>query len=338
NYSRLFIALYFIIGAFSISIAKRFVKKALFSLSFFSKKVLLVGNEEQINTLKNEFEENWYLGLKESKSSYDKVIIASKDMSTKDINEQISTFLNEKCELYIVPYITNINFVNSTIMEYSNIRYNAIQVENRLLITKNLWLKLIFDKLFAMLLLPLFLILHVVISIAIKFNSKGDSFFKQPRLGKDGSEFICYKYRTMYENSDEILQKYLKLNPEEVIYYDIFHKYKSDPRVTKVGKFLRSTSLDELPQFINILKGDMSLVGPRPYMCSESKKLGHNQNVILKVKPGITGLWQVSGRNHLTFKERNELEIWYIKNWSLWTDFVILVKTIKVVLLKVGAH
>jgi undecaprenyl-phosphate galactose phosphotransferase len=181
------------------------------------------------------------------------------------------------------------------------------------------------------------MLIHIVVVIAIKFDSKGSIWFKQKRLGKNDIDFEVYKYRTMYENSDELLKDYLQINPDEVIYYEKFHKYKNDPRITKVGKILRATSLDELPQLLNVLKGDMSLVGPRPYMINESEKLGDNQHFILKVKPGITGLWQVSGRNNLTFKERNQLEVWYIKNWSLWADFVILIKTIKVVMGKVGA-
>jgi undecaprenyl-phosphate galactose phosphotransferase len=142
----------------------------------------------------------------------------------------------------------------------------------------------------------------------------------------------------MYEKSEELLQTYLKKYPDEINYYNKYHKYQNDPRITKIGKILRATSLDELPQIINIIKGEMSWVGPRPYMLNESEKLGKNLPFILRVKPGITGLWQVSGRNNLTFKERNELEVWYIKNWFLWDDFVILIKTIKVVFLKVGAR
>ncbi len=141
----------------------------------------------------------------------------------------------------------------------------------------------------------------------------------------------------MFENSDEILREYLALNPQEVDHYSRYHKYRDDPRVTKFGRFLRSTSLDELPQILNVLRGDMSIVGPRPYMVNEVDKLGEFRDTILRVKPGITGLWQVSGRNNLTFQERMELESWYIKNWSLWGDFIILLKTFSVVFRRVGA-
>ena len=142
----------------------------------------------------------------------------------------------------------------------------------------------------------------------------------------------------MYINGDEILKKYLDENPKEVENYSIYHKYENDPRITKIGKFLRKTSADELAQIVNVFKGDMNFVGPRPYMVTEKDLIGEfNEEIILRTKPGITGLWQVSGRNELTFDERIELDKWYINNWSLWTDFVILLKTVKVVLDKAGA-
>ena len=337
DYSRLFLTLYFLLGAFLMPAFKRYTKKLLYKFDIFKERVRLVGVEEELEHFKKELRENWYLGMKTVVDDAESVIIVSKSLKTEELNDYISQYLQENRELFIVPYITDINFAHSSIIEYSNIRYNTILVENRLLLRHNLWIKSFFEYLLTLLVLPFFILLHMILSLMIKLDSKGPVFFKQPRLGKDAKPFLCYKYRTMYENSDEILAEYLKQHPEEVAYYEEFHKYENDPRITKVGKFLRASSLDELAQVINVLKGEMSLIGPRPYMLSEAKKLGEHQKYILKVKPGITGLWQVSGRNNLTFKERNELEVWYIKNWSLWSDFVILVKTIKVVLLKVGA-
>lgn len=338
DYSRLFITIYFVLVIIILPISKRYTKKLIYKYQYFRKNVLIVGDEEQVSIFKKEYKDNWYLGMECDDKHYDTVVISSKGMTLSEINHKIDKYLNKKSSVYVVPYVTNINFANSNIMEYSNIRYNTIQIENKLLIKRNIWIKSLFDLFTTLLIIPLFLIIHFIISLAIRFDSKGAIFFKQHRLGKDDNDFVCYKYRTMYENSDELLQEYLKENPDEVDYYEKYHKYKNDPRITKVGKLLRATSLDELAQIINVLKGEMSLIGPRPYMIKESCKLGGNQDFILKVKPGITGLWQVSGRNNLTFKERNELEIWYIKNWSLWADFVILIKTIKVVLGKVGAR
>ena len=338
EYSRMFIVIYFVLGIILLPVSKRIIKRVLYSFDFFKRKTLVIGDANQVKIFQNEFIKNWYIGQKYTEKNYDSVIITSKGRSAEEINKTIIKYMSLTKELYVIPYMQDINFAHSNIMEYSNIRYNTIQIENKLLVQSNILIKTIFDKMMVVLVSPLFLLIHFAIVGVIKNDSKGKVFFKQKRLGKNNINFNCYKYRTMYENSQDILKKYLEENPDEVEYYEVYHKYKNDPRITKVGKFLRATSLDELAQMINVFRGDMSLVGPRPYMINESEKLGKNKQFILKVKPGITGLWQVSGRNKLTFKERNELEIWYIKNWSLWADFVIVMKTIKVVLLKVGAR
>jgi len=185
---------------------------------------------------------------------------------------------------------------------------------------------------------PFLIPIMLYIAYRIKRDEpKQNIFFKQKRLGMEGKPFVCYKFQTMYENSDELLQKYLKEHPEEVRYYDTYHKYKKDPRITKIGHFLRRTSLDELPQIFNVFKAEMSFIGPRPYMMNEKEKIGEDIETVLTVKPGITGLWQVSGRSDVDFHSRVKLDVWYIRNWNLWMDLVILIKTIKTVLLKDGA-
>jgi len=337
EYSRLFLTIYFIFSMLVLPLGKRTIKKILYASDFFKNPILILGDPQEVEILKEEFKKNFYLGQRVSDRAYNAVIIISKDIPKERLDKLIEKYLNQKKDLYIVPYLREINFVQSNILEYYNIRTNAIHIENRLLIKRNIWIKRFFDFILTLLVLPLFAIIHLMVSLLIKLDSKGGVFFKQPRLGKDNQDFLCYKYRTMYAQSEERLLHYLANNPDEVAYYKKYHKYQNDPRITNIGKILRATSLDELPQIINILKGEMSWVGPRPYMLDEKEKLKKHLPFILKVKPGITGLWQVSGRNNLTFKERNELEVWYIKNWLLWDDFVILVKTIKVVLLKVGA-
>jgi undecaprenyl-phosphate galactose phosphotransferase len=338
EYSRSFIVIYFSFAIILWPIFKRYTKKLIFYSDTFRKDILIVGEDESVGIFKKEIVKNWYLGLKFNDKVYKSVIIVSKGLNSSELNKLIEKYLHTISEIYVVPYITDINFTHSNIMEYSNIRLNTIQIENKLLIKSNILTKDIFDKIISFIIFPLFLIIHFLVSIAIRFDSTGSIWFRQKRLGKEDIDFKVYKYRTMYVNGDKILKEYLKQNPDEIKYYEKFHKYKNDPRITKIGKILRATSLDELPQIINVLNGDMSLVGPRPYMVSEKEKLGDNQHFILKVKPGITGLWQVSGRNNLTFKERNELEVWYIKNWSLWQDLIILAKTIKVVIGKAGAR
>jgi undecaprenyl-phosphate galactose phosphotransferase len=184
------------------------------------------------------------------------------------------------------------------------------------------------------------LISPILLYIAYKIKKEephSSIFFKQERLGKKGKIFICYKFRTMYEKSEEKLQQYLKKYPEEIRYYETFHKYQNDPRITPIGHFLRKTSLDELPQIFNVFKNQMSFIGPRPYMLNEEEKIGKHTQTILTVKPGITGLWQVSGRNEVDFYSRVALDTWYIRNWNLWLDIMILFKTVKTVLLRESA-
>ena len=329
DYSRLFISLYFMFTMMIMPIAKRYTKKILYSMSFFKKKVLVVGDSNQVEVLKKEFTANWYMGMECHDTNYDTVVISSKRMSIDEVNKKIAKYLDMKSSVYVVPYVTGINFASSTIMEYSNIRYNTIQIENKLFNKKNILIKSMFDMLVAFTTLPLFIILHLMITFAIKLNSTGAVFFKQHRLGKGDNDFVCYKYRTMYENSDKILEDYLQENPDEAQYYNEYHKYKNDPRITKVGKILRATSLDELAQLLNVIKGDMSLVGPRPYMLGESDKLGGKKHFILKVKPGITGLWQISRtrRPARDFQEWVYYDTEYTRKISFKTDMWISFKT-----------
>lgn len=338
EYSRLLISIYFFALFVFFPIYKRVYKKVLYKFGYFKQKILIVATKDEIIRLKKEYKLNWYLGLEYSKREYESIIIISKNQQLDDINHYISHYLATNPQIYLVPYITNINFSDAEILEYTNLRYSAITIENRLLNKKNKLIKRVFDIFATFMILPFFIIIHIIISTLIKLDSNGSVLFRQKRLGKNDKDFYCFKYRTMYENSDNILKEYLAQNPDEIEYYQIYHKYKNDPRITKIGRFLRNTSLDELPQILNVLRGEMSLIGPRPYMINEREKLKENKDIILRATPGITGLWQVSGRNNLTFKQRNELESYYIHNWSIWQDIVILVKTIKVVLFKIGAR
>ncbi|MCP4971436.1 MAG: sugar transferase, partial [Arcobacter sp.] len=339
DYSRSFLIIFFMLAIFIFPISKRLVKRFIFRFKIFKIKVNVISKDmNQYKKIKQELKNNWYFGFKFSKNQYDMILIVSKSFKADELQEMIKKNSRKTKDIYIVPYLEHLDLTHTSIIDYSNIRLSAIHIENRLLNFKNLFIKSFIEKFFIFLCSPFILFLHLLISIAVKVDSSGPVRFKQKRFGKNAKSFSCYKYRTMYINNDNILEKYLRENPEEVEYYNIYHKYKNDPRITKVGKFLRKTSLDEFPQFFNILRGDMNLIGPRPYMLNEQEKIGkHHEEVILEVKPGITGLWQVSGRNELKFKERLDLDKWYIQNWSLWLDFVIFMKTIKVVLLKVGA-
>ena len=180
---------------------------------------------------------------------------------------------------------------------------------------------------------PIFLILYLLIYI-----DGGKPIYKHPRIGRDGKLFNCFKFRSMVLDSEEILSELLKQDPECKSEWEKEFKLKNDPRVTKIGSFIRRTSLDELPQLFNVLIGQMSLVGPRPITEKELAFYENNVDYYLMAKPGITGLWQVSGRNDIDYETRVYFDSWYVKNWSLWNDIAILFKTIKVVFKRSGAY
>lgn len=199
-----------------------------------------------------------------------------------------------------------------------------------------LFVKRVFDIICAV--IGCLLMLPIAIIVKISYMLTGDFksiFLVQNRIGKDGKEFKFYKFRSMVPNADEILFKMLKEDKEIAKEYKINKKLKNDPRITKVGKILRRTSLDELPQLFNVLKGDMSLIGNRPYLPREKEDIGDYFDEIVKTKPGITGYWQVSGRKNATFERRLELEKFYSNNYSLKMDIKIFFKTFKAVL---GGH
>jgi Undecaprenyl-phosphate galactose phosphotransferase WbaP len=178
----------------------------------------------------------------------------------------------------------------------------------------------------------------VVLALLIYLESGRPIFYKDERMGKDGKPFSCLKFRTMVSNAETLLQTILEEDAEYREEYSKYHKLRDDPRVTHVGHILRKTSLDELPQIWNVLRGEMSLVGPRPYLPRESQDIGLSQNEILRVSPGITGPWQVSGRSHVFFSERVEMDARYVRNWSAWLDIVLLAHTAKILLFNSGAY
>lgn len=184
----------------------------------------------------------------------------------------------------------------------------------------------------------------IILSPALIYISRkvkkdgGPAIYVHERIGKDGQAFKCLKFRSMVINSKEVLEDLLENNPEAKREWDATFKLKNDPRITKIGGFLRRTSLDELPQLFNVLKGEMSLVGPRPIITAELERYNDEVDYYLLSKPGMTGLWQVSGRSDVDYETRVYLDAWYVKNWSMWNDIAILFKTVGVVLKKDGAY
>ena len=213
-----------------------------------------------------------------------------------------------------------------------------IRVQNNLAKKVNRIIKRVFDIVVTVCGGILILPFVAVIALLIRLDSPGPVVFAHRRIGQGGKEFSCYKFRSMMFDAEGALKKYLAIHPEAQEEWGRNFKLKDDPRITKIGRFLRKTSLDELPQLWNVLVGDMSLVGPRPIVKDEIVKYGTYINDFYLVPPGITGVWQVSGRSDTTYDERVQMDSWYVHNWSVWIDIVYLVKTVLAVVKGKGAY
>ncbi|MCA9187586.1 MAG: undecaprenyl-phosphate galactose phosphotransferase WbaP [Pirellulaceae bacterium] len=216
--------------------------------------------------------------------------------------------------------------------------FSSASLENHLTIRKNLLLKRLMDVILVsiggLVLLPAF----GVIAVLIRISSPGSIFYSQNRVGQYGRHFRAWKFRTMVPNADDVLEDYLAKHPELRAEWNRDKKLKRDPRVTWIGRILRKTSLDELPQLWNVLVNDMSLVGPRPIPVYEERAYGDIHKAYALVLPGITGMWQISGRNNTSYGERIDLDKYYVRNWSLWLDLYILMRTVKTVAFGEGAY
>jgi Undecaprenyl-phosphate galactose phosphotransferase WbaP len=197
-------------------------------------------------------------------------------------------------------------------------------------------LKLAFDQIVAALLLVLLSPLFLAIASLVRADG-GSAFFGHKRIGMNGEVFRCLKFRTMVTNADNILRELLARDPEARAEWAATQKLRDDPRITGIGRYLRRTSLDELPQLLNVLRGEMSLVGPRPIVDAEVARYGKDISYYYETRPGMTGLWQVSGRSDASYQRRVQLDLWYVKNWTLWHDVAILLKTVPAVVKKDGA-
>ena len=240
--------------------------------------------------------------------------------------------------VYVIPNVAQVSLINSELLYLFYEELFILGIHNKLKFRMNRWIKSFSDMIMAILLfIPLAPAL-VAIAVLVAVSSPGPIFFKQRRVGRGGKIFNIYKFRTMYDGAEDKLKDLLAMNLALHEEYTRNRKLKSDPRITPIGRILRRTSLDELPQIINVLKGEMSFVGPRPAMEDEMVEYyGTLKSEYALVKPGITGLWQVSGRSNNDFSLRVRLDLWYVRNWSLWLDFVILIRTVGVVLFERGA-
>lgn len=198
--------------------------------------------------------------------------------------------------------------------------------------------KRVMDILLCVISLPVIMPLCILLALYICLDGQGAPIYRQVRVGKDGKAFLLFKFRTMVRNADKLLETCLEKDPELAKEWRENQKLKDDPRLTRAGRFLRKTSLDELPQIINILQGDMSIVGPRPIIAEEKERYGRYFKEYCEVLPGLTGLWQTSGRNNTTYAQRIAYDHYYINNWSLWLDLWIIARTVPVTFKGYGAY
>ncbi len=241
--------------------------------------------------------------------------------------------------MIIVSALSGLSFMNTEIRTFLGKNIALITTNNGLLTRSKTIFKRGFDLAVSLCGLMVFSPFFLVIPLLIKIDSRGPVFFVHERCGISLKPFGMIKYRTMHVNGDSILEEYVSGNPQALLDLKERNKITNDPRITRFGKFLRKTSLDELPQLLNVIKGEMSIVGPRPdTKAALTDFLPEYEPIYARIRPGITGLWQVSGRSDIKYRERANLDYMYLLNWSLWLDFVVVLKTFRAILGGKGAY
>ncbi|HTQ54354.1 MAG TPA: undecaprenyl-phosphate galactose phosphotransferase WbaP [Bryobacteraceae bacterium] len=263
-------------------------------------------------------------------------ILAMPDLSRANLLEVIREYGHVFDRLLLIPDLLGMSSLWVEATDLGGIL--GLEIHNNLLHLPARILKRVLDLVVVAACSPLLVPAFCMIGCLIKLTSRGPLFFGHARIGYDGRTFKAWKFRTMVRDADAVLQRHLAANRALAEEWRLTHKLKRDPRVTRVGRLLRRASLDELPQLLNVLKGEMSLVGPRPIVALEVERYGENYPLYCRVKPGITGLWQVSGRNNTTYPERVAYDQYYVRNWSVWLDLYILKNTVRTVLTGDGAY
>ncbi len=376
--SRSLVILTWAFAMLAIPLFRYYGKKLLLKLNVWSRPVIIIGNDQTIPMINGAFEREATMGYRligyiSSSSATDcanenlpvsnppgnlpclgamkdaeaivraaaveDIIIADPALNSTALVEITNTIQPLVKYITLVPDLFGVSLSGLEAAYFFEEQIVLLQIKNRLRSRISSFLKRLFDLTVGLAISLLALPVVMAIVLAIKLDSTGPAFYISKRIGRNGQEFNCIKFRTMATDCDQILDQYLSADDKARQEWACYNKLISyDPRVTRVGRILRRLSLDELPQLINILRGDMSLVGPRPYLPREKEQMGSFAYDILVGKPGLTGLWQVSGRNKLTFNSRLKLDSWYMKNWSLWLDTVLLLKTVRVVMKRDGAY
>lgn len=357
--SRFFVITLFIISFILVCVIHQVLIIIFNKLDILKEPVLFIGANEQTRTIINffkhnncfgirvlgvmgeDFADNYASDLKKTveiiqKTKVKTVIISSSNI--KKMSKVVTDIQPFVKNIVFTPNLSNIPIANMEINKLPIENVVLLNVKNNLALRRNKIIKYIFDMVLTI--VGTICISPVLICIAIWIykDSPGPIIFKHMRIGKDGKEFPCYKFRSMCVDAKEKLEELLKNDPQARAEWERDFKLKHDPRITKSGAFLRKTSLDELPQIFNVLKGEMSLVGPRPIIKDEMERYGNHIDDYLMVKPGIAGIWQCSGRSDVSYQERVQMDSWYVRNWSVWLDIMILWQTLKAVFAKKGAY
>jgi len=348
-------------------IARYCVKLAMMNLELWGKPVVVLGAREAGARLLEDLQREWQLGFRpiavfenqvapvESslnsvpyegaladavalgrKRRVDTVIFAMPHTRREQLAKFVDLAKLNFRHVVITPNLVGIT--NSAVMARDLAGTFGVEIKYNLLDPWSQRLKRVLDLgttvVGGLLILPLI----AALCLLVRLESRGPVFYKDQRMGRDGELFSCIKFRTMVPDAEDLLQELLAESEEAREEYLKYHKLRDDPRVTHIGRFLRKTSLDELPQLWNVLRGEMSLVGPRPYLPRESTDIGLHQSDILRVTPGITGPWQVAGRNHTSFTERVQMDAFYVRDWSVWLDLVLLASTVRCLLFTRNAY
>lgn len=265
------------------------------------------------------------------------IVLALDSLGSAASQQLIHQLTSLRQSVHVIPSIRGLPLFGTELSHFFSHEVLMLTVRNNLARRSNRWIKRAFDLAGATVLL--IALAPAMLFIAWRVRQSGASaFYGHIRIGQGGTPFKCLKFRSMRPDADRVLQELLAKDPAAKAEWQQNFKLRDDPRITPIGHFLRRTSLDELPQIINVIRGEMSLVGPRPVVPEELERYGDAAPLYLEAKPGITGLWQVSGRSDTTYAERVSLDAWYVRNWSLWYDIAILLKTVRVVLDRRGAY
>lgn len=361
DFSRLWLVLTWTVAAISVSVLRYGIKRFLAGRVEWQVRTLIIGGSERATEAAAALASEPTLGhcvvatLEPASMpgaggsrgwcavceslAVDQIVFALSGEEMQVYAAHLAAAARERVPFSIIPPFSGVPILGMGNLHFYSHDIMMMKPVNNLERPLNRALKFTFDFIIANVLVLLVLLPAVlVVGLMIWLEDRGGIIFVSRRIGRDGKPFPCLKFRTMVPDAEAKLNACLEASPAARQEYETTHKLRDDPRVTAVGRFLRKSSLDELPQLLNVLRGDMSLVGPRPALPSEVEQYGKDIVYYYSTRPGMTGPWQVGGRSNITFLRRVNLEIWYVRNWSLWQDFVILLKTVVVVLRRTGAY